>query len=240
MAFGKHQNLRRLAGLQEPGVIYVSSVTELDKLQNATQDSFLVLYHDGTNLTSSNSENQFQKLHVVWSHLAEELQDVLNVVVCDIQGTYTIERAFDYLLELDRKDVEIDRRTIRWTEQTEKQTMYMVDPEHLFLTLPMAKLHRGSCVGCYNIFSLFDSDLVSPGRVSTPTATGISTEGEAKTPVFLPDTSGLVFEGNIGDIAGVAQLVHHEMNISNLAPGSISSTSVALRRDFAQAFRTLM
>ena len=57
---------------------------------------------------------------------------------------------------------------------------------------------------------------------------------------FMPDISGLVFEGDIKDSAGVAQLLHEEMRVSRLAPGSISSTSVSLRRDFKQAYQTLM
>ena len=255
IALGKHQLLRNLAGLQEPGgIIYLSGVEQVDQLLTETRDSFLVLYYDSSNRAvllnnatesecrKNEKEKRFQQLRTVWAELAVELQNIVNVALCDLHGNFTSQRALPYLLELDRLDIEKDRSAMRWTELNEHITMYKVDPLHLFLSLPMAKLHRGDCSSCSHL-----SD-------STPNITSVfSTDAEvdyarklnkkietAENAEFMPDISGLVFEGDIKDSAGVAQLLHEEMRVSRLAPGSISSTSVSLRRDFKQAYQTLM
>ena len=193
-------------------------------------------------------EKRFQKLRTVWAELAVELQNIVNVALCDLHGNFTSQRALPYLLELDRLDIEKDRSAMRWTERNEDITMYKVDPLHLFLSLPMAKLHRGDCSSCShtskmphlsdsapNITSVFntDAEVDYPRKLNKKIETAENAE-------FMPDISGLVFEGDIKDSAGVAQLLHEEMRVSRLAPGSISSTSVSLRRDFKQAYQTLM
>lgn len=212
MASHQVNALREFAGVHAPGeIVHLSGdLGQLDALLERTLDTWVVLYYDSTQPGDAESDEAFLALQRAWTAIAYDLRDTANVAEFDLQGNSTTRPAFEARVELDRLDILRNRSSIRWTEKTEDDVMYVVDEQHTFFSLPMAKMHRG--------------DHVTVGQWGTSRAA---------------DVAGLIFEGDIAVREDVVEAVQNEMRHSDLAPGSIGTSTVALRRAFNESLSNL-
>ena len=206
-------DLRHLVEIHGPGqLIHLSGPVErLDYLLESTQDTWLVLYYDSMLLEANQTaQEHFQRVvATAWMDISQELRDSINVAAFDLKGNYTEIPTLSQRLDQDWRTILLDNIAICVTELTDLP-MYEVDNMHQYLTLPVAKLHRGE----------------------------LSHSKRGKN--FIPDYTGMdLIDTDITDMKALVSRVYKEIEQLDLAEGSLGTATVYMQGRYRESLSNL-
>lgn len=206
-------DLRHLVEIHGPGqLIHLSGPVErLDYLLESTQDTWLVLYYDSLQLEANQTaQEHFQRVvATAWMDIAQELRDSINVAAFDLKGNYTEILTLSQRLDQDWLTILQDNTAICVTELV-NLPMYEVDNMHQYLTLPVAKLHRGE----------------------------LSHSKRGKN--FIPDYTGMnLIDTDITYTKALTSYVHKAIKQLDLAEGSLGTATVCMQGKYKESLSNL-
>lgn len=211
-----HQKLSAVRGMIKEytpnGPLILRDLSSLDDLLERTGDTWVVLYFDSSVFAASNvNEESAAAFRNIKTQWA-----ALSVLARDTYNVAALDIAGKYTVQpLEDQLREEDLRAVKLNRtlirfhKVTTASMYRVDDFHTFIALPTMKLHRGKV-----------SQLVQDED-------------------FDADIEGLDYDGDLGNVEFINELVVREMEADVLAPGSVESVPARLRRDFQEALRNM-